>query len=460
MLSEQQLLRLARAAQWVLEHPNVNAETLQLKQRGLLQLAAQGLATYSGQLKQREIAAALERLFSTDVLLRIGCAFDGETRKRSWLQRILQNHSRTTFVLYSLLLVLFYAEDVPEYLTLPTELKPFGTGPWPCLNPACDHDGERCISICEVDYNSKGFPRGTFTCDVCGFVYSRVGPDTSPDDCNRIGEIKERGPVWEAKLRDLWFDTDVTIRHMTGVLHSSWGQLRWPGTQLGLPFPPPGVRKRRRTTTPAPRQKEPAVDPTSHRDAWLAVVRQQPGAGAKELRQAVPRIYNWLRYHDREWLQQNTPQKTRRQPQRSFVDWNRRDDELVAEIERAYKDLMSRQQPLFRVSATAILTAIRRRGYCTTNRHRLPKTVVALERFAESYEDFAIRRVWHIARGFQAEGQVPRRRVLAERASVDSLLHRDNPRVQVAVDAALAWLKGSSGDICIPPFPQQEKRVQ
>jgi len=323
-----------------------------------------------------------------------------------------------------------------------------------------EHDGERCIPVCEVDYNSKGFPRGTFTCAICGFVYSRIGPDTQPHDPYRVGEVKARGPIWEEKLRQLWFNPDVTIRHMVAVMRSSWGHLRWQGTQLGLPFPPPGVRGRRRTKTPAPlRQRDACVDPTAYRDAWLEVVRQHPDQTVQDLRKQASQTYNWLRYHDRKWLLENTPQKKRSQPRVSFVDWEQQDGELVAEIERGYEQLMSRQEVLFRVSATAILTAIRRRGYYTTNRHHLPKTVAALAQLAESYEDFAIRRVWHIARWFQADGQIPRRRVLAERASVDAYPHRDNPRVQAAVDEADAWLKGDLGDNFIPGMVQPDEGV-
>lgn len=437
---ERQLLRLARAASWLLTHPETSAETFRLKERGLLQLVAQALATYSGRLKQREIAAAVETTFSTKMLAQIGCAWTPQGETSCWVRRLLQNGS-TTFVLYCLLLLLFFADDVPAFLALPAELKPFGEGPWPCLNPTCEHDGERCISVCEVDYNSKGFPRGTFTCAICGFVYSRIGPDTQPDDLYRIGEVKARGLIWEEKLRQLWVDPDVTIRQMVPAMRSSWGHLRWQGTRLGLPFPPPGVRGRRRTKTPVPlRTRGVSPDPTSHREQWLKVVQQNPEMGAKDLRWQVPQVYNWLRYHDREWLLQHTPEK-QHNPRRPVVDWSQRDDELVAEIELGYEQLMSRQPSLFRVSATAILTVIRRRGYYTRNRRRLPQSVDKLHQLAESHEDFAIRRVWHFANAFLAKGQSPRRRVLAERASVDGPPHQDNPRVQTAVDAALDWLR-------------------
>ena len=51
------------------------------------------------------------------------------------------------------------------------------------------------IHTCTLDYNAKGCPRGTFTCDTCGFVYTRVGPETCAEDAYRIGEVKQRGAL-------------------------------------------------------------------------------------------------------------------------------------------------------------------------------------------------------------------------------------------------------------------------
>lgn len=460
VLPERQLLRLAQAAQWLLAHPDMGAETFQLRERGLLQLVARGWATYSGRLKQREITAAVETVWSVELLTRLGCHWTAQEETHCWVRRLLQTHDRASFVLHVLLLVLFYAEDIPAFLALPSSVDPFGAGPWPCLNPVCAYEGQAVIHTCALDYNAKGFPRGTFACDTCGFVYTRVGPDTQPDAVYRIGEVKTRGPLWETKLRQLWFDPQVTVRQMVSVMHSSWGHLRWQGTQLGLPFPPLGVRARRRTATPAsPRLSEIAPDIARHRQQWLTTMREHPDWRVRELRQQAASLYSWLRYHDREWLLDHTP-KAARQPRRpTDICWEQRDDELVAEMERAYEQLMARQPPLFRVTATAMLTALRRRGYYTRNHSRLPKSVARLNALAESHEAFALRKVWSVAHSFHVQGQVPRRRVLAEGAGVAEPPHCDNPRLQAAVDAALNWLKGDSGDDFIPPFGQQEKGV-
>jgi hypothetical protein len=289
-----------------------------------------------------------------------------------------------------------------------------------------------------LDYNHRALPRGTFTCSFCGFAYSRIGPDTHLDDQYRIGTIIDRGNIWKEKLLELWFDPEVTIRCMAATLHSSWDHLRRKGTELGLPFPPPGVRVRRRTKSPLQLNAPP--DPTPYRELWLAAIQQYSEYGMNYLREQVPSIHYWLCRYDREWLQQHTPHKKRKKT-RLAVDWQQRDNELAAQIETTYEQLMSRQNPPFRVTTTAILTTLRRLGYYKRNHYRLPQTCAALARTAESIEAFVIRRVWHVARQLHAEGLVPRRRVLVERTGVYQN-HDDNPQIQTAVDAAMNWLQG------------------
>ena len=310
--SEQQLLRIAHAVQWLLIHPQTSADTFNLKERCLLPLAKQGLASYSGRYQQRKILQAFQSIFPPELLSQIACDFPEYDTGASWLTRLLQKRDTTTFALYCLLLVLFLADDIPSFLALPSEWQPFGVGPWLCLNPACDQDGKLCISKYEFDYNHKGLPRATFTCTVCGFVYSRIGPDTSDDDLYRIGAIKDHGALWHARLLELWFDPDVTIRHMVSVLRSSWTHLRRQGTQLELPFPPPGVRSRRLTTSPIPLETNNNLQRlTAQREAWLTVIQKHPDWSMNSLREHFSQLYSWLRYHDRKWLLQQSPRQER-----------------------------------------------------------------------------------------------------------------------------------------------------
>lgn len=114
---------------------------------------------------------------------------------------------------------------------------------------------------------------------------------------------------------------------------------------------------------------------------------------------------------------------------------------MAVEVRAGYERLMARQTPPFRVTKSAILNEIRQSRCYNNNRYRLPKMVAQLEELAETTESYAIRRIWHYARQFKAVGEMPRRRVLAEKSSVAGPPNRENPRLQAAVDEAIAWLR-------------------
>ncbi|THF77822.1 hypothetical protein E6C55_15920 [Cohnella fermenti] len=103
-----------------------------------------------------------------------------------------------------ILLTHFLDSNLADFFSRSKELPPFGEGPWMCLNSAGSHYRQRVVTKCIItrDYETRGIPVGTFSCD-CGFVYSRRGPDTDKDDCYKIGRIKNFGRTWEERLVDL-----------------------------------------------------------------------------------------------------------------------------------------------------------------------------------------------------------------------------------------------------------------
>ncbi len=234
---------------------------------------------------------------------------------------------------------------------------------------------------------------------------------------------------------------------MSRLLGMDWKTLLRYAALQGLSFPPPGFRFTR-ATKGLPKQigrtSRRNEDPTFYRQAWLAAMQQYPNEGAKTLRHRLSREYSWLQHYDRAWLKEHSPARIRVKRQLAPLDWAQRDRDLVQALEEAAVRLKTRQEKPFRLSATALATEAGRRAFLRDYAQHLPLATAALNRLAETHEDFALRRIWWVAEQFRQEGMVPRRRVLAERASVDAKPHRHNPTVQAAVDAALEWLKGGN----------------
>jgi hypothetical protein len=186
--------------------------------------------------------------------------------------------------------------------------QPFGSGPWPCLNPAADHFHRLVIETCQVvKHRERNIPVGIFKCD-CGFIYARNGPDTVPEDRFRIGRVKTYGPVWEESLKRMWNDASIPLRQISHRLKITGNVVKYRAYCLNLTFPRAGPRCAARAhagiqnaikETQAERESRLAV----HRARWLEVRQEHPDATRTELRSTIAQgIYHWLNKYDGEWF--------------------------------------------------------------------------------------------------------------------------------------------------------------
>ena len=112
------------------------------------------------------------------------------------------------------------------------EYKPFGDGPWPCMNKICDNYRKKVIDDVEISYNSKKkSPVGKFKCD-CGYTYSRVGPDKSEEDLYRIGKVIEMGSLWEDRLEGLII-RKASLNYIERALETSQRTIKKYAIRLG-----------------------------------------------------------------------------------------------------------------------------------------------------------------------------------------------------------------------------------
>lgn len=112
---------------------------------------------------------------------------------------------------------------------------PFGSGPWPCLNSASQHLGQRLITTVELSMTTRRHrrvPLGTFRC-ACGFAYSRVGPDRSDLDQYHIDNHVSFGDEWDNRVRNL-FDIGEPLRSIAASLDISERTLVNQLVRLGL----------------------------------------------------------------------------------------------------------------------------------------------------------------------------------------------------------------------------------
>lgn len=196
--------------------------------------------------------------------------------------------------IYYIILMLFFGGTINDFLTQKIKYLPFGEGPWPCLNKVCLKFKEKTIQRVELK-NTKHFgkPRGVFTCNKCGFTYSRLGPDSNEDDCHIFDLIFETGELWNSKFEELLKNDVVQLREMAKELGVGEVFLR---IKLRDRFGKINLHSVRMLAV-----KE------IQRNRVIQVMKENPAIRLAEIEKMDVKVIKWLREYDREWLQATVP---------------------------------------------------------------------------------------------------------------------------------------------------------
>lgn len=432
------LQHIAQDAAWLLEQRGLKHGPVILQKKYIASLADHGLLTPAGKVRLEGLIQAFKRHYSPELLVTLHCTIE-ERMVDSWFTRLFRppgESQRSQHPIHHLLLIHFLGHQLSTFFSSPAERKPFGEGPWPCLNPACDHYQRLTISECTLAYDRKvaGGVVGTFSCH-CGFIYTRKGPDSTGAGQYQISRVKSRGDTWVAKLRQLWEDPAVTLEQVAAHLGTDRDTLKKYATRLGLPFPREGKRMTR-----APWRGSSQENPEKYRTQWLAALREHGGEHLHELvmKPTIRRVYIWLAKNDHEWLKAHRlpPKegKKRLDPLPPRVDWETRDAQLAEMVKASALRLKSAPGRPLQVSIAAIGKDIGERALLQMRLHKLPLTAQVLAEVAETHEDCGVRRIWWAAELYRQENMSPTRYQIARRAEVRDMM--ESLKINEALDMA------------------------
>jgi len=437
------LLFIAKGAAWLLQQKELSPGLEFLRTAYTHALISRDLATYSGRIRMTELQEAFVAYYPDNVLSYFCCTLNRQSPD-NWLARLIRKPDGSQHPLQHLLLMQFLG-CTPETLFLENADRPlFGTGPWPCLNPATDHYHQPRIESCNIVYSQyvNGRPVGTFSCS-CGFIYSRTGPDVSVEDRFRFDKIKTFGQVWDTKLQVLWNDESISLRGIARQLGVDPLTIKRHATRIRLSFPRAGgkhsqLRESQQLHSTIRMPEAPTVE--MYRTTWLAILQAEPSVGVKKVRNKVPGVYTWLYRNDREWLKEHIPvgiKKTELQSHR--VNWEERDIQLAEEVQQAVSRLKSLPERSIHITKSAIGREIGQLALLQQHLDKLPKTAEALYIYVESREAFAVRRVqWTIIKCLQENIHLERWQ-LVRQAGVARITNY--AQVSEALDVALQKLK-------------------
>lgn len=438
------LLEIARNAAWLLRWRGTEISGDILRERYYNTLLSRGLAYYNRNVRAAELVKQFCDSYPPQVLKSLDCEI--ENIYCNWLLRLLHS-SRTGITqlpIRHILLILFLGLTIEEFFTSFEEFKPFGDGPWPCLNRAADHFGESVVTGCRITDNivkgKLGRPLGIFGCE-CGFTYTRVGPDKSEKDRFCIGTVESYGPVWEQVLRESWPDTDIPIPRIAQRLGVSHLTVVRHAIRLKLPMNVPGARAVSVNTVERYKNFHKSRKSTleKYRNDWLSVLAANPEASRNQLMVAANFLYLWLNKNDSDWLEANLP------PVRKFIrrgdlkDWKTIDIKLARAVRAAAKRIREKPGRPKRICLSAIIGEVGHKVHIEHRLDKLPHTATTLCTYLESLEAYMIRKVEWAEACYRKEGHCPTKNKLMTRAVIRNKTGKTLP-VQNAINAAMERL--------------------
>jgi Tn7-like transposition protein D/TniQ len=443
---DKMLLRIAEDTMWLLKQHRLTCGPEALQKKYIAVLAEHGLLTSRGKARVDALVRSFKGFYSSELLGQLHCNID-ENMRDSWVTRLLRpgtSLQQAQHPIHHMLLIHFLGYQIEAFLNVSTERRPFGEGPWPCLNRACDHYLQLTISRCSITYDPKttGGVIGTFSCH-CGFTYTRKGPDTSNERQYQISSIKSRGDIWKATLQRLWEDPTMNLDQAAILLGVTRKSVTHNARLLGLSFPRPFEKLRHKESIPL--LKEPCLpekDLEEYRALWVAALEEFPGERLQVLwaKPKLSGIYRRLHKYDFDWLKAHIPSPQMREksqgPVTPRVDWAVRDAQLAERVEEAALRLRDVSGCPKQVSLAAIGRDLDALALLQKRLQKLPLTACVLSAVTETHEDCGIRRIWWARGLYQNEGILPTRQQLARRAYVRNMI--ESPRIQEAIDEALS----------------------
>lgn len=361
-----------------------------------------GMANINGNVRQKELIDDFISYYGEE-FLDIAQSTVNSDDESNWLCMIIRKHRKTFHPIRHLLMIRYLGLTLGEVFYKELEYKPFGEGPWPCLNAGAEHYLQPVVTDLKVTYGADvKSPIGTFTCS-CGFVFARRGPDTSDDDRYKIGRIKRFGQVWENKLKEL-VNEKLSLNETARRLNVDANTVKKYAKRLGLKVYWESRAEDIEVDTYDNYKEEPDVNHANHREEWIKLMKQFPEKSKTELRKMNKALYTWLYRNDRDWLNENSPDTVAKTTINNRIDWNERDEEILRLVQDVVFSMLESSIKPERITISRVGKKIGKLALLEKHLDKLPKTKDYLSSVIETIDDFQIRRIKWAIKELEKEG--------------------------------------------------------
>ncbi|MBY0025613.1 TnsD family transposase [Priestia aryabhattai] len=363
------------------------------------------LCSPNGYVHRIELYQSFKSFYSEELLEKLQSPINQS--ESNWLSMIFRNHRKSFHPIRHLLVMMFFEEELGNFYKRELPYKPFGQGPWYCLNVTCTNYLLPVIKDIKITrcYDTRK-PVGTFTCS-CGFIYSRRGPDMSKEDKYKIGRVKDFGAVWKENLLKL-IRKGGTLRGIAKQLHCDPKTVKRQAALLRIPFSWEGESLEEASDKLSVKNSNcnlPLLLIEEKRNEWVSLQKSNPRYSITQLRRIRPDLYMYIYRHDYEWLQKNSLNVRVKSVVNNRVSWPERDEELLKLVHNALESWDKDLDKPIRITATGIGRKINKLAVLQKKQDKLPKTISYINSVAESIEDFQLRRLKWAVKEMQNNGE-------------------------------------------------------
>lgn len=439
-------MKLAFDAEWLLAHRNMPIGSEAIQKRYFNILLRQGFAYYNGRIRHNKLLAKSKEMFSSTLFSLVGAI----TKKENWVIKLAEP-GEAHKVLHPVRHLLFFTlleMSAKEFFEDFTEYKPFGEGPYPCLNKAAKHHRKLVIKAPKIMDNltkakdKQGLPFGVFQCK-CEFIYQRLGPDQNEEDKFRYDSVRDYGDSWEKKFASLWADLKIStaeIGRQLGVSQTTVSRL---AIRFNLPMNTSGTRSLKGYDRHRNPRKLFYELRAGYRDQWLQIRKDHPELNKKLLFEKENHLILWLTRHDSEWFEENRPDREKIRNPLSHVNWEEEDIKLSNLVSKICDEILSARNPMKRISLTEIIRRIGYQGWFDKRKEKLPMTTEILERRLETFQNFMLRKVDLFTEMYIEERVIPTELQFRIRAVMRNSTAVNSEEITLSVKNALAKIKDS-----------------
>jgi hypothetical protein len=396
-MKSEHLIRLAIDVKWVIDNYSFINDTKDFREKYLSIMKESGLATSTGRVYQAEFLQSFRDCYGDKLLELLQSGIDYNDQD-NWVSSIVRKHRKSFHPLRHLLLIQFLTGSTENFFNNQHDYKPFGDGPWLCLNAAAGHYMKPVVKELKITHcMDTKLPVGTFRCS-CGFVYSRRGPDTCSKDRLRIGRIKAFGEVWEKKLQEYIENEQLSMRETARRLNVDTNTIKKYAFTLGLNnswnlkksgFDCKGIRESNNCLEVNSFE----VKRNHYRSKWLDEIANNPELFITDIRKISKGAYTWLYKNDKDWLISNTPRQENCINSSNRVDWEARDQEILSQAKKAVNKTLCIDSKPVRLTISRIGKVAGYQALIEKHLDKLPATKEYLSSRAEGITEYQNRRV-------------------------------------------------------------------